>query len=82
MSRLTNHADGIPGPQGPKGDPGADGSSTVAEQTYVVGGGTSGTQPTFTGSPLFYGSYASQGDLVHFRVNVDFDNITRFGTGQ
>ena len=27
------------------------------EQTYTVGGGTAGTQPTFTGDPLFSGHY-------------------------
>jgi hypothetical protein len=49
---------------------------------YVVGGGTTGTQPTFTGPPLFDGSYVKLGDLVHFRVNVSMTNITNFGTGQ
>lgn len=53
-----------------------------AETSYTVEGGTSGTQPTFTGAPMFDGSYILQGELVHFRVNVDFDNITSFGTGQ
>jgi hypothetical protein len=48
-----------------------------------VGGGTiGGTQPTFTGDPLFFGSYVRNGNLVYVRVNVDFDNITSFGTGQ
>jgi hypothetical protein len=49
---------------------------------YVVGGGTLGTQPTFTGDPLFDGSYVKLGDLVNFRVNVSMTNITNFGTGQ
>lgn len=52
------------------------------EQDYALGGGTFGTQPTFNGAPMFYGSYVKQGALVHFRINVDFDNITGFGTGQ
>jgi len=61
-----------PGPQGP----------APTTETYTVGGGTSGTQPTFTGDPLFTGQYVRVGDLVHFEVQVDFDNITSFGTGQ
>jgi hypothetical protein len=31
---------------------------------------------------LFTGGYVKDGDLVHFRIDVDFDNITSFGTGQ
>jgi hypothetical protein len=51
--------------------------------SYSVGGGTiSGTQPTFTGDPRFYGSYVRNGNLVFVRISVDFDNITGFGTGQ
>lgn len=52
------------------------------ELPYTVTGGTTGTQPTFSGAPLFAGSYVRTGDLVHFRITVDFDNITSFGTGQ
>jgi hypothetical protein len=54
----------------------------LAEVTYTVTGGTKGTQPTFSGAPLFTGGYVKDGDLVHFRIDVDFDNITSFGTGQ
>jgi hypothetical protein len=54
----------------------------LTEVTYTVTGGTTGTQPTFSGSPLFTGGYVKDGDLVHFRIDVDFDNITSFGTGQ
>jgi hypothetical protein len=61
-----------PGPQGP----------APTTETYTVGVGTSGTQPTFTGDPLSTGQYVRVGDLVHFEVQVDFDNITSFGTGQ
>lgn len=61
-----------PGPQGP----------APTTETYTVTGGTAGTQPTFTGDPMFYGQYVRVGDLVHFEVHVDFDNITSFGTGQ
>jgi hypothetical protein len=53
------------------------------ETAFTVVGGTAGTQPTFTGAPLFSGSYIKTvGGLVHFRITVDFDNITGFGTGQ
>lgn len=51
-------------------------------ENYTVSGGTAGTQPTFTGDPLFTGQYVRVGDLVHFEIQVDFDNITSFGTGQ
>ena len=49
---------------------------------FEVLGGTTGTQPTFTGDPLFTGSYTRWGNMVHFQIDVDFDNITNFGTGQ
>jgi len=48
---------------------------------YAVSGGTDGTQPTFDG-PVFSGSYTRFGNMVHFAYEVDFDNITSFGTGQ
>jgi hypothetical protein len=53
-----------------------------AEVAFTVQGGTTGTQPTFSGAPLFTGSYIKEGALVHFRIDVDFDNILTFGTGQ
>lgn len=49
---------------------------------YPVEGGTLGTQPTFSGDPLITGSYTLLGTLCHFEIQVDFDNITSFGTGQ
>jgi hypothetical protein len=80
-------ATGSTGPTGATGSTGATGADLLAsaEVTYTVGGGTTGVgavQPTFTGSPLFFGSYILTGALVHFRVNVDFTNITSFGVGQ
>lgn len=57
-------------------------SASLFGTSYTVGGGTDGTQPTFTGDPLFTGSYIRIGNLVHFEIDVDFDNITSFGTGQ
>jgi hypothetical protein len=52
------------------------------ETNFTVNGGTTGTQPTFTGAPLFTGSYVKNGPLVHFEIQVDMNNITNFGTGQ
>jgi hypothetical protein len=49
---------------------------------YTIVGGSTGTQPTFSGDPLFSGSYTRTGALVHFQIQVEFDNITGFGTGQ
>ena len=57
--------------------------NALKETAYEVEGGTiNGNQPTFNGAPLFNASYILSGELVHFRINVDFDNITSFGTGQ
>lgn len=69
------------GPQGVQGDPGVD-APTPTEISYNVIGGAFGTNPTFNGDPLFDASYIEIGPLVHFRINVDFSNITSFGTGQ
>ena len=52
------------------------------DTSFTVAGGTLGTQPTFTGAPLFTGSYVKTGPMIHFRIDVDMDNITSFGTGQ
>ena len=67
----------MPGPAGPTGS--IEGGE---DTTFTVAGGTLGTQPTFNGAPLFTGSYVRTGPMVHFRIDVDFDNITSFGTGQ
>lgn len=62
-------------------------ATTVAAGSTVVpftvnGGTIGGTQPTFDGPPLFTGHYVRTGDLVYFDIQVNFDNITSFGTGQ
>lgn len=65
--------------------PGTDsyGNSIGSVVDFTVQGGViSGTQPTFNGAPLFTGSYSRNGDLVHFQIQVEFDNITSFGGGQ
>ena len=49
---------------------------------FEVQGGTLDTQPTFSSDPLFTGSYTKYGNMVHFQIDVDMDNITSFGTGQ
>jgi hypothetical protein len=48
---------------------------------FAVAGGTDGDQPTFSG-PVFIATYTRFGNMVHFAYDVDFDNITSFGTGQ
>jgi hypothetical protein len=72
------------GDTGENGANGADGedAETVSETSFTVNGGTTGTQPTFDGAPLFSGSYVKTGPMVHFQIQVDMDNITSFGTGQ
>jgi hypothetical protein len=73
----------VPGPQGIQGEQGPAGDSGVSSITsFVVNGGTLGTQPTFNGDPLFAGSYVKVGDLVTVEINVEMTNITSFGTGQ
>lgn len=50
--------------------------------SYPVEGGTiGGTPPVFDPQDII-GTYNRIGNLVHFVVNVDFDGITNFGTGQ
>jgi hypothetical protein len=49
---------------------------------FTVVFGTTGTQPTFTGAPLVTGSYTRWGNMCHFQIDVDMDNITNFGTGE
>jgi hypothetical protein len=78
MTAIHYSNSGGVGPQGPAGPAAPEPTDT----TFVVAGGTLGTQPTFTGAPLFTGSYVKSGDQVHFRIDVDMDNITGFGTGQ
>lgn len=55
---------------------------TAIETSFTVNGGTTATQPTFDGAPLFSGTYVKIGPQVHFQIQVDMDNITSFGTGQ
>jgi hypothetical protein len=74
---------GIQGIQGETGPAGADGAIITPETlSFVVNGGTLGTPPTFDGDPLFAGKYVKIGDLVSVEFEVDFLNITSFGTGQ
>jgi hypothetical protein len=58
------------------------GGDAPAETLFTVNGGTTAAQPTFNGAPLFSGSYIKTGQLIHFQIQVDMDNISDFGTGQ
>jgi len=58
------------------------GGDAPVETLFTVNGGTTAAQPTFNGTPLFSGSYVRTGQLVHFQIQVDMDNISDFGTGQ
>ena len=84
---------GATGDQGPRGESGAPGATgpqgpvgpAAVEVSYSLVGGTTGSgavQPAFSSDPLFYGSSIRNGDLVFLAIQVDFDNITSFGTGQ
>lgn len=91
-STLSQHHTLGPQPnQASAGDHNHDGRNTrriqgrdlaTPEIVYQPQGGTLGTQPTFSGAPLITGSYILLGNLCHFQIQVDFDNITSFGTGQ
>jgi len=48
---------------------------------YQPGGGTDGTQPVFDPADID-GTFNRIGNLVFFSIEVDFTNITSFGTGQ
>ena len=54
----------------------------LTDTPYTVSGGTTGTQPTFTGAPLFTGHTIALNDFCMFYIKVDMTNITNFGTGQ
>jgi hypothetical protein len=86
-----HHTLGIQATQASPGDHNHDGTTSKRIQLgdlasksipFTVAGGTLGTQPTFTGAPLFTGSYTKMGNICHFQIDVDMDNITSFGTGQ
>lgn len=57
-------------------------TAVVGGTAYQPLGGTDGTQPTFSGDPLITGDYIRFGGLCHFQIQVDFSNITSFGSGQ
>lgn len=81
MARFTwpTGGAGVPGPQGPKGDPGDldNGTTTINSYTPVW----SGIGLTYTGAPAS-GSYIKLGNVVILQIDVDFANVTNFGTGQ
>ena len=66
-------------------------SGSTENGTWNLIGGTfdpdtgiisAGDQPQFTGDPLFSGEYTVVGNICHFGIDVDMDNIDDFGTGQ
>lgn len=88
-----HHTLGISATQASPGDHNHDGTTSKrlklsditndnASITFTVVFGTTGTQPTFTGAPLVTGSYTRWGNMCHFQIDVDMDNITNFGTGE
>jgi hypothetical protein len=62
--------------------PALGGTASSEDGTWIIEGGTLGTQPTFNGNPMFSGRWTRFDNLVHFSIDVDMDNITSFGTGQ
>lgn len=69
MSRFTHPAISLYG-------------STSSGTWTIEGGTTNGSQPTFSGSPMFTGEWMLMGKLCHFTIDIDMDNITGFGSGQ
>ncbi len=68
-----------PGAQGPQGEPGDLDSGTTTIQTYSSI--LSATGLVFSGTPTT-AEYIKVGNLVQVQIDVEFDNITNFGTGQ
>jgi len=84
---ATGAASTVVGPTGPIGATGPQGAPApdALETVFTVMGGTTGpgaVQPTFNGAPLFTGTYVKVGPLINFQVQVDFNNILTFGSGQ
>jgi hypothetical protein len=90
--RAQHHTLGILPNQASPGDHNHDGRTSrklvstdleTVQVDFIPAGGTlNGTQPTFNGPPMFSGTYTKIGSLVNFAIDVEFDNITNFGTGQ
>ncbi len=58
-------------------------SGSSDNNTWQVMGGTLGSaQPTFSGTPLFSGSYSVMDHLCNFAIDVTMTNILTFGDGQ
>ena len=75
-------ARGIKFPDGTVQNTAAETMDVGIEQPFAIVSGTTGTQPTFSGTPLFSGAYIKTGAQVHFQMQGAFTNITSFGTGQ
>ena len=57
-------------------------ATVPVDTTYFTDWEAATVPLTFDGQPLVTGSYVQTGDLVYFRINVDMDNVTSFGSGQ
>ena len=57
-------------------------ATVPVDTTYFTDWEAEAVPLTFDGQPLVTGSYVQTGDLVYFRINVDMDNVTSFGSGQ
>lgn len=96
MARFTHpgSGSGVPGPQGPAGPAGPQGeqglqgiqgepgdldtgTTTINSYNPVWSGGGL----AFTGTPAT-GSYIKLGNFVVVQIDVEFTNVTNFGTGQ
>lgn len=65
--------------KGEQGEPGDldTGTTTINSYSPIW----AGTGLSFTGTPTF-GEYVKIGNLVQVQIDVEFDNVTDFGTGQ
>lgn len=79
MSRFTNHTDGIPGPQGPAGEPGYGALTRWSPNLKATGLIFTGTGSSY---PTYNSYYAKNGHIVSFWIKIDLDTVTNFGTGQ
>lgn len=57
-------------------------TGSTADGTWEIDGGALGSLPVFDGDPLFSGEYTAIDGTCSFSIDVDFDNIINFGTGQ
>jgi hypothetical protein len=73
--------DSITGPTGATGPTGPSGSVQADALIYSPAFTDAGSVLEFTGTPAA-GTYVVVGDVVSFSIEVDFTNVTNFGSGQ